>query len=123
EFTHADAFVYARQMQRNDTHFGTVVLDPPKFVLGREEIEEGRKKYFELNRLALSLVEPGGFFVTCSCSGLLSAEDFETTVSAAAHSIRARLQILDRTGAGPDHPGASHHPESRYLKVLWCRKL
>ncbi len=123
EFTHADAFVYARQMQRNDTHFGTVVLDPPKFVLGREEIEEGRKKYFDLNRLALSLVEPGGFFVTCSCSGLLSAEDFETTVSAAAHSIRARLQILDRTGAGPDHPGASHHPESRYLKVLWCRKL
>ncbi|MEZ5431213.1 MAG: class I SAM-dependent methyltransferase [Verrucomicrobiales bacterium] len=62
EFTHADAFVYARQMQRNDTHFGTVVLDPPKFVLGREEIEEGRKKYFDLNRLALFSCGAGRLF-------------------------------------------------------------
>ncbi len=40
-------------------------------------------------------------------------------VSRAAHRQGRRLQILDGTGAGPDHPVMSNCPESRYLKVIW----
>jgi 23S rRNA (cytosine1962-C5)-methyltransferase len=40
---------------------------------------------------------------------------------AAAHRQGRRLQFLDRTGAGADHPVLSNCPESRYLKVLWAR--
>ncbi|HNQ89411.1 MAG TPA: class I SAM-dependent rRNA methyltransferase [Verrucomicrobiota bacterium] len=120
-WVHCDAFAYARQMQRNQRRWGAVVLDPPKLVLSREETEDGRRKYEDLNRLALSLVDPGGLFVTCSCSGLLPAEEFESLVARAAHRSGRRLQFLDRTGAGPDHPVLSNCPESRYLKVLWTR--
>jgi len=121
ELVHVDAFSYARQMQKNNERWDTVVLDPPKLVLSREEVYEGKRKYEDLNGLAASLVKPGGFFVTCSCSGLLSAEDFEAVVIRAAHRLDRRLQILDRTGAAPDHPVMSNAPEGRYLKVLWCR--
>lgn len=123
KWVHADAFPYARQMQANGARWPTVVLDPPKFILHRDEFAEGRRKYEDLNQLAISLVQPGGLFVTCSCSGLLKAEDFEETVIRAAHRGKRRLQILDRTGAGPDHPTLSNCPETRYLKVLWTRVI
>ncbi|RME95996.1 MAG: class I SAM-dependent rRNA methyltransferase [Verrucomicrobia bacterium] len=122
-WVHADAFAYARQMQQNGERWDVVVLDPPKLIRSREEGAAGRKKYEDLNALALGLVAGGGLFVTCSCSGLLPAEEFERLVIRTAHRQGRRLQILDRTGAGPDHPVVSHCPEGRYLKVLWTRVL
>ena len=122
-WVHADAFAYARQMQQNGQTWDAVVLDPPKFVLTREGPGhfEGRRKYEDLNQLALSLVKPGGLVVTCSCSGLVSLEEFEAHVIKAAHRLNRRLQFFDRTGPGPDHPVFSNCLDSRYLKVLWAR--
>lgn len=125
KFVHADAFAYARQMQTNGEKWDVVVLDPPKFIFTRDESGnwEGRQKYEDLNQLAISLVKPGGVFVTCSCSGLLSLEDFEQHVIKAAHRLSRRLQFFDRAGPGPDHPVYSNCLDSRYLKVLWSRVL
>jgi 23S rRNA (cytosine1962-C5)-methyltransferase len=66
-------------------------------------------------------VKPGGLFVTCSCSGMLSEEDFERVVIKAAHRQARKLQFLDQTGPALDHPVMSNCPESRYLKVFWAR--
>ena len=121
-FVHADAFTYARQMIRNGRQFDVVLLDPPKLVLGRdEERAEGIKKYRDLNTLALQCVKEGGLYVTCSCSGLLSVPDFEDIVVHAAQRLGRRLQILETSGPGWDHPYLSTYPEGRYLKALWAR--
>jgi 23S rRNA (cytosine1962-C5)-methyltransferase len=122
-WVHCDAFSYARQMQRNAQQWDLIVADPPKFVASRDEFREGQRRYEDLNGLALTLLKPGGLLVTCSCSGLVSAEDFEQFVCRAAHRQGRRLQILDRTGAGPDHPVMSNCPEGRYLKVIWARVM
>jgi len=124
DFVHADAFVYARQMVRNGRQFDVVLLDPPKFVLGREEEkEEGLRKYHDLNLLGLQCVKRGGLFVTCSCSGLVSPAEFEKVVIKAAQRSGRRLQMLEMTGPGWDHPFLSTYPEGRYLKVIWARVL
>lgn len=124
DFVHADAFVYARQMVKNGRQFDVVLLDPPKLVFGREEEkEEGLKKYHDLNMLGLQCVKPGGMFVTCSCSGLVSPAEFEKTVIKAAQRLGRRLQIVEMTGPGWDHPFLSTYPEGRYLKVLWTHVL
>ena len=122
-FVHADAFAYARQMYQNKESWDLVVLDPPKFIFTRDAHGnwEGRQKYEDLNQLAIGLVKEGGIFVTCSCSGLLSLEDFEQHVIKAAHRLNRRLQFFNRTGPGPDHPVYSNCLEGRYLKVLWSR--
>ena len=117
---HADAFTWTRQMLANQEQWDTVVLDPSKLVHSRDPEDEGRKKYNDLNVLAVQLVRRGGLFVTCSCSGLLGTEEFEHIVIKAAHRYGRKLQIIDRTGAGPDHPVMSNCPESRYLKALWA---
>ena len=120
KFTHSDAFTWVRAMIENGRQWDLVMADPPKFIHGREDTT-GMGKYADLNKLALQLVRPGGLFVTCSCSGHLGAEAFERVVVTSAHRLDRRLQICDRTGAGPDHPTLSNYPESRYLKVLWSR--
>ncbi|WP_367873428.1 class I SAM-dependent rRNA methyltransferase [Luteolibacter sp. Populi] len=122
KFTHADAFTWARTMIENNRQWDLVIADPPKFIHGRED-QLGHNKYHDLNKLALQMVKPGGIFVTCSCSGMLSPDEFEKIVVSAAHRQNRRLQIFDRTGAGPDHPTLSNYPESRYLKLLWCRVI
>lgn len=123
KWVHADAFAYARQMQKNGERFDMVLCDPPKFVMTREPAgaAEGMRKYADLNTIAASLVKPGGLLVTCSCSGLVSLEDFESCVIKGVHRLNRRLQIFDRTGPGVDHPVMSNCLESRYLKVLWAR--
>lgn len=119
-FVHADTFTFARQMQANGNLYDVVVLDPPKLINGREDYEDGIAKYHDMNKVALPLVKRGGLFVTYSCSGLLKVEDFEATVIRVAHRLGRRLQILDRTGPGADHPVMSNYPEGRYLKALWA---
>lgn len=122
DWVHADTFTWGRQMQQNGALWDAVVLDPPKLLFSRdpEEGQFGRNKYYDMNAVALGLLKRGGLFVTCSCSGLLDVAEFEDIVMRAAHRNQRRLQILDRTGAGADHPVMSNCPEGRYLKVLWC---
>jgi len=116
-----DAFPYLRQAAVNRQSYGLVVLDPHKLISSKEEFLEGRQKYIDFNKLGLGVLEAGGLLVTCSCSGMLSWEDFTRVVRTAAGVMGRRLQILRRSGAGPDHPVAIDYPEGEYLKVLWCR--
>ncbi len=119
KFVHADAFAYMRDMQRNGRTYDVLILDPPKLIRGRDEAAEGQSKYFDLNKLAASLVAPGGLLLTCSCSGLLSMEQFTMTVRAA--TSERRPQLLARTGAALDHPISLGQLETEYLKCLWLR--
>jgi 23S rRNA (cytosine1962-C5)-methyltransferase len=121
DVVHSDAFGYMRQMGLNGLSYGVIVLDPPKLIPDRDEIAPGKRKYFDLNVLAVKLVEPGGVLVTCSCSGLLSAPDFLGILRAAARKAERPAQLLALAGAAADHPVALDTPEGSYLKVAWLR--
>jgi 23S rRNA (cytosine1962-C5)-methyltransferase len=120
-WVHGDAFTWGRQMIVNGETWESVVLDPPKLLTSREGelAQKGRNKYYDLNAVAIQLVKRGGLFVSCSCSGLLDVAEFEEIVMRAAHRNKRKLQIIDRTGAGADHPVMSNAADGRYLKVLW----
>jgi 23S rRNA (cytosine1962-C5)-methyltransferase len=136
-FVQSDAFLYIREMLQQGRQYDVVVLDPPKLIRNRDELEEGTKKHFDLNRLAMRLVRPGGLFLSCTCSGLLQESEFLKLLSAASyqagpllepataerperHAARP-MQIIARTGAAADHPVAAGVPESDYLKAVWMR--
>ncbi|MDB5351117.1 MAG: putative SAM-dependent methyltransferase [Planctomycetota bacterium] len=120
-FVHADAFGYTRQMGQNGREFGVVVLDPPKLIPGRLDIASGKRKYFDLNVLAMRIVEPGGLLLTCSCSGLLPAEEFLILLRAAARQAGRSVRVLAVTGASPDHPVGLDALEGAYLKAVWLQ--
>jgi 23S rRNA (cytosine1962-C5)-methyltransferase len=108
-------------MAQNGRSFGVVVLDPPKLILDREEISAGKRKYFDLNVLAMKLIERGGLLVSCSCSGLLGPQEFLGLLGAAARNAEREVQLLALTGAAADHPVAIDALEGAYLKVAWLR--
>jgi 23S rRNA (cytosine1962-C5)-methyltransferase len=120
-FVQADLFAWLREVLPSGQRFDVVVLDPAKQTRDREEIDYALKRYFDMNKLALQAVAPGGLFLTCSCTGLISEETFLETVRRAAWQAGRTVQVLHLTGAGPDHPFLVHVPEGRYLKAVWCR--
>src|SRR5262249_26149895 len=120
---HSDAFIYLRQMLANGRQFDAVVLDPPKFVASCEGMEEGVRRYHDLNSLAMQVVRPGGILLTCSCSGLVSWDMFRDAVLRASRPARRSLQVFLETSAGPDHPVMMNCPESAYLKAMWLRVM
>ncbi len=117
----ADAFIYLRQLIADGRQFDVVVLDPPKFCPTRGDLEDGIRKYRDLNRLALQVVRVGGILLSCSCSGLVQADEFRKLVLQAARPAGVTLQLLEQSGPGPDHPVMPDCPESSYLKAVWVR--
>ncbi len=120
-FVQADLFPWLRDVLTTGQRFDVVVLDPSKQTRDREEVGFALKRYLDMNRLALQAVAPGGQFLTCSCTGLVSEADFLDTVRRAAWQAGRTVQVLKITGAGPDHPFLIHVPEGRYLKAVFCR--
>ncbi len=115
-FVHADAFPYMRDMINNSKQYDVVILDPPKLINRREDYEEGRKKYYDMNRLATQLVVPGGLLLSCSCSGLMPPEELSKTIAASIPDNSCG-RFLRKWGAASDHPVAAHCPETEYLKA------
>ena len=71
-----------------------------------------------MNRLALKLLAPGGLLLACSCSGPVSADLFQKVLFAASLDAGVPARILERRGAGPDHPVSIDCPETEYLKAF-----
>jgi 23S rRNA (cytosine1962-C5)-methyltransferase len=120
-FTQADIFAWLRDVLPSGNRFDVVVLDPAKMTRDRDAVDQALKKYLDMNRLALQAVAPGGIFLTCSCTGLVSEETFLDTVRRAAWQAGRTVQVFKVAGAGGDHPFLAHVQEGRYLKAVFCR--
>ena len=120
-FIQADIFPWLRDAAQNGEQFDVVILDPAKMTRDREQVITALKKYLDMNKLALSVVKPGGLFATFSCTGLVSEDQFLDMLRRAAFYAGRTVQVLKVAGAGADHPWLAQVPESRYLKAVFCR--
>jgi len=119
----ANAFDALHAFDREGRRFDTVVLDPPGLAKRKEGVRTALRAYRELNLRALKCLRPDGLLVTCSCSGKVDRAQFEEVVLSAAQDAKRSVQILERRGAGLDHPVLAALPETEYLKVLVLRAL
>jgi 23S rRNA (cytosine1962-C5)-methyltransferase len=119
EFVEADAFRYLETAAPRG--FDLVILDPPKFARERKDLEAALRGYRRLNALALAACADGAILASATCSQLVGRSDFERILAGAALDARRRLQILEVSGAGPDHPLPPAFAEGSYLKFALCR--
>lgn len=107
-------------LRRREERYGLVVCDPPPLVARRSHLERGARAYKDLNRLALGRVEPGGFYLTFSCSAAVDSKLFRQVLFSAAVEAGVRLALLEPLGAAPDHPVSVTHLQGEYLKGWLC---
>ena len=122
----ANAFDYLREAEGTimgapsgrKERFDTIVIDPPAFAKRASALDGARRGYKELNLRGIHLLAPGGTLITCSCSAKVTREIFEEILIEAARDAKRRMTILERRGAGRDHPGLLGMPETEYLKCF-----
>lgn len=114
----ANVFDQLRAYEDADERFDLIVLDPPAFAKSKSALKAGTRAYKEINLRALKLLRPGGRLITCSCSAQMTRPRFEEVIQAAAADARRWVRVLERRGAGPDHPTLITAPETDYLKVI-----
>lgn len=122
-FDTGDAFESLKRLATSGERFGMVVLDPPRFARSAGGVRQALRGYVRLNQMAVQVLEPDGILVTCSCSGLVSREDFVRVLAAVAEQTGRNIQILEQRGQAPDHPVSASCPETGYLKCFMCRVI
>ena len=119
----ANAFDRLRALEGEGRAFDVVVVDPPALAKRKSAFGAAERAYKELNLRAFRLARAGGVVITCSCSGKLSPERFGAIVEDAARDAGRPVQLLERRGAGRDHPTLLGVPETEYLKCWILRVL
>ena len=117
----ADVFEYLRAAERKKERYDLVILDPPAFAKTRASLDGAVRGYREINLRAISLLNPGGILVTCSCSQAMDEARFKRMVAEAAADAERRLVQLDFRYQAPDHPILVGYDESFYLKCGFYR--
>lgn len=123
EVLNGNAFDVLRAEAERGPTYDVVVVDPPGLAKREQGMEAARRAYHELNVRAFKLLKPGGLLVSCSCSGKVSRDAFDEMLRDAAGDARRQVQVLERRGAGLDHPGLMALPETEYLKAWFVRAL
>ncbi|MDX2011826.1 MAG: class I SAM-dependent rRNA methyltransferase [Myxococcaceae bacterium] len=119
----ANAFDFLRDTLDEGRRFDTIVLDPPSFAKNKDAIAAATRGYKEINLRAMQLLRPGGTLITASCTHHVSEEAFEAMLDSAAADSKRRVQIIEKRGAGRDHPVLLGLRETRYLKCFVLRVL
>ncbi len=115
-----DAFDFLKQKPLPRA-YDFIVLDPPAFAKTSSHIDQAKRAYTDLNRLAMQALPKGGLLLTCSCSYQIDHQLFQTIVFHAARQAGRTARILHRHRQAFDHPINLFHPEVDYLKslLLW----
>ncbi|MCK9171509.1 MAG: class I SAM-dependent rRNA methyltransferase [Treponema sp.] len=119
----ADIFDLLKKYEADGEKFDVIILDPPAFTKSAKMIQKAYGGYKEINLRAMRLLNEGGILVTCSCSYFFDTNTFYDMLMHAAMDSHKRVQILEKRGAGPDHPLLLGYPKSEYLKCAVARVL
>lgn len=121
QFEKSNAYDFLEDLASRNERFDTVILDPPKMTRHKAGVTKALRGYHSLNRLAVDLLNPGGILVSCSCSGLVSRDEFRQMLADVSLRSDRAIQILEDRGQAPDHPVSVHCPETDYLKCIISR--
>ncbi|MNJ99843.1 Ribosomal RNA large subunit methyltransferase I [compost metagenome] len=98
-------------------HYDIVIADPPAFIKAKKDIPTGQHAYMKMNTQAFRMVKKEGFVVSCSCSGLLTEEDFREAIRKSVLRNHLEARGVLRGGHAADHPTLIQFPEGFYLKM------
>lgn len=116
-----DAFKALNRKIGEKKTFDIVVIDPPSFAKSKKEIEQAKRKYFQLATLGIQLTNKGGTLVLASCSTRVDAESFFAIHDEAISQSNKKAKRLKITMHDIDHPIGFE--EGAYLKCAYYEMI
>ena len=113
-----DVFDELKKLKESGELFDTIILDPPKLIENKGQVDRGCRAYQFLARHGFSMLKPGGIMLNFSCSGLMTPDLFQKITAAAAIEANTDAAIVEHLEQAPDHPVLLSVPETAYLKGL-----
>ncbi|HAT2610385.1 TPA: 23S rRNA (cytosine(1962)-C(5))-methyltransferase RlmI [Kluyvera intermedia] len=123
DFIRDDVFKLLRKFRDQGEKFDVIVMDPPKFVENKSQLQGACRGYKDINMLAIQLLNPGGVLLTFSCSGLMTTDLFQKIIADAAIDAGRDVQFIEQFRQAADHPVIAPYPEGLYLKGFACRVM
>jgi 23S rRNA (cytosine1962-C5)-methyltransferase len=111
-----NVFDLLKDLERQQTRYDLVILDPPSFTKSKGKLQDAMRGYKEIHLRALKLLNPEGLLATFCCSHHVSREIFMEVVNEAAVDAKKTLRQLATFSQGVDHPIITTLPETEYLK-------
>ena len=121
KFIREDVFAFLRKEKKAGHTYDVIVLDPPKFAESKSQLDKACRGYKDINMIAASIINPGGYLMTYSCSGHMTPDLFQKVVADALLDAGREGQIVEFLTQASDHPVALPYPEALYLKGLVVR--
>jgi len=112
----SDAMECLDRLSVDNERFDVIVCDPPNFARSKKNVASAKAGYRLLHKTIFGLLKQSGILLTSSCSHHIFRTTFEDVISDAALKSGRALQLLQRSGASPDHPLLPSMPETEYLK-------
>lgn len=121
-FLKQDATIFMKNAASRNELWDIVIMDPPKLAPRRKVLQSASGMYRNLNSLAMRLTKPGGFLMTCSCSGAMTQSgQFLAVLQGAASMAGRKITVVRQVGAACDHPIDPSYPEGAYLMNVLLR--
>lgn len=114
EWIAADARDYLAQAGKYDL----IILDPPKLVPSRRDLNRAKNYYRFLHREVFKAMTPGSLLMTCNCSSALSAQEFAALAASQAAMVGKQVRLLGIFGPASCHPTLPSFPEGNYLTAV-----
>ncbi|MGV3661060.1 MAG: class I SAM-dependent rRNA methyltransferase [Prosthecobacter sp.] len=111
-----NCFDFLKRNEAAGTKYDLIILDPPSFTRTKGSVRDALRGYKEIHLRAMKMLEPGGIFVTFTCSHHVGAEDFHSSITDAAVDAKKTLRRVATYTQSPDHPILATIPETEYLR-------
>lgn len=98
--------------------YDIVILDPPKLVPSKRDLNRAKNYYRFLHRELFKTMKKGALLMTCNCSAAMSAAEFTELVSMQALMVERQVRIIGIYGPAACHPLLASFPEGNYLTAV-----
>lgn len=116
-----DAFHYLEEAYNNGERFDVVILDPPAFTKAKDTVKQAYLGYQKINTLGLKMLNPGGYLITFSCSGNMTADLFLEMLKNVSRKAKKQVHLIEYRMQTKDHPMLLANMETLYLKCAVLR--
>lgn len=122
-FEQGDVFEMLQKKKEEHAGYDLIILDPPAFTKARKTAKNAYQGYLNINRVAMEILNRGGYLATCSCSHFMSNEMFREMLVEASCKAQKGIRIVEERHAAPDHPVLPAVNETEYLKFYLIQMI